>query len=79
MLNNEEYLDSAINIYRTLECSVRMKSLLADQYLPDFTLDELEELRDEAFLKIQLHTSEHDEAFAQLKKELNLIGFYDHA
>jgi hypothetical protein len=75
MQNNTEYFESAMNIYRTLERSVRLKKMLGEKYDRDFTLEELEELRDEAFRNIQLHTIEHEEAFAELKQELNLITY----
>jgi hypothetical protein len=75
MQNNTGCFESAMNIYRTLDRSVRLKKMLGEKYNRDFTLQELEELRDEAFRNIQLHTIEHEDAFNELKQELNLLTY----
>jgi hypothetical protein len=65
--------ESAVNIYQTICRTITNKRLFGDGYERDFSLSELEELRDEAWRKIDLHTVEHIEAVEELKRELNLI------
>jgi hypothetical protein len=63
------HFERALNSYRTFD------RLITNRKVCGYGLDkiqELEEMRDEAFRAIQIHTREHEDAFLQLKQELNL-------
>ena len=72
----EERCQSAIDTYNTLCTVIRNTMYFGEAYAKGFTMKQLEELRDEAFRKIEMNTVEHLEAFEQLRNELNLMTDY---
>jgi hypothetical protein len=72
-VSDDEYLESAMNVYSSLCIAVSKKKKLGDAYQSVFTLAELEELRDEAWRKVEMSTVDHIIAVHELKQELNLI------
>jgi hypothetical protein len=73
----EEKLESALNVYRSLDRTLTNARLFGACTFA--SISQLEDLRDEAFLKIEFYCVDHILAFEQLRKELNLKTQYDHA
>jgi hypothetical protein len=78
MLDYESQLESALQIYRSLDRSITNAKLFG--YDPEhITTAELEELRNEAFRMIDFYCLDHIVAVEDLKEELNLETDYDKA
>jgi hypothetical protein len=76
MLEYEWKLESALQVYRSLDRDVR-RALLHGKLPAYISLHELLALRDEAFRMIECNCVDHIITFHLLKKELKLKSTYD--